>query len=84
MLIKDANQAIHICLMGIQEIALKILQQDNVNPQTDNFANAVDKAMKEAAQIYVQAHNYFKENNKECMDIIAKRIEAQNDNLRII
>ena len=77
MLIKDANQAVHICLMGIQDIALKILQQDNVNPQSDNFANAVDKAMKEAAQIYVQAHNYFKNNNKECMDIIAKRIEAQ-------
>ena len=74
MLIKDANQAVHICLMGIQEIALKILQQDNVNPQSDNFANAVDKAMKEAAQIYVQAHNYFKENNKECIDIIADRI----------
>ena len=76
MLIKDANQAIHICLMGIQEIALKILQQDNVNPQSDNFANAVDKAMKEAAQIYVQAHNYFKENNKECVDVIAKNISS--------
>ena len=81
MLIKDANQAIHICLMGIKDIALKILQQDNVNPQSDNFTDEVDKAMKEAAQIYVQAHNYFKENNKECVDIIAKRIEAQNDNL---
>ena len=81
MLIKDANQAIYISLMSIKEIALKILQQDNVNPQSDNFANAVDKAMKEAAQIYAGAHNYFKENNKECVDIIAKRIEAQNDNL---
>ena len=81
MLIKDANQAIHICLMGIQDITLKILQQNKVNPQAPNFADEVDKAMKEAAQIYVQAHNYFKENNKECIDIIAKRIEAQNDNL---
>lgn len=81
MLIKDANQAIHICLMGIQDITLKILQQNKVNPQAPNFADEVDKAMKEAAQIYVQAHNYFKNNNKECIDIIAKRIEAQNDNL---
>ena len=81
MLIKDANQAIHICLMGIEEIALKILQQNKVNPQAPNFADEVDKAMKEAAQIYVQAHNYFKENNRECVDFIAKRIEAQNDNL---
>ena len=81
MLIKDANQAINIILMGIQEIALKILQQNKVNPQAPNFADEVDKAMKEAAQIYVQAHNYFKNNNKECIDIIAKRIEAQNDNL---
>ena len=63
--------------MGIQDIALKILQQNNVNPQAPNFADEVDKAMKEAAQIYAEAHNYFKENNKECVDIIAKRIEAQ-------
>ena len=67
--------------MGIQDITLKILQQNKVNPQAPNFADEVDKAMKEAAQIYIQAHNYFKNNNKECIDIISKRIEAQNDNL---
>ena len=76
MLIKDANQAIHICLMGIQDIALKILQQNKVNPQAPNFADEVDKAMKEAAQLYVQAHNYFNENNKECVDLIARKIEG--------
>lgn len=62
--------------MGIQDIALKILQQNKVNPQAPNFADEVDKAMKEAAQLYVQASNYVNENNKECVELIARKIEG--------